>query len=255
MICLLLIPNIYTQATSTESQSFAKLGLSISTSKTTFVPLEPIPIKFSLRNETDKSISGHASLRFVSNFVEIFLRSAGEPNVRKIDPLSRDRVRSIGRNTLIPPGAVIEHTELMSIDLDKYFLNPGVYEMRASFKNRGSSEKIQSDWVTITITEPQGIDRAALEFLKTGPDLSNLYSGNNTEEQKDYLESFLANYAESSYSPYISLRLAGFYVWCGELDKAKPKLNKLKELKNFARANEVDEYLKELERKSKLAQY
>jgi len=246
-ICLFLITalNLPAQGSVTKNARFTELSLEIRSTKEVFVQLEPIPIIFKLSNNTNHSILGHGSFRFSSNFVSIFMKSP-DGSTQEITPLSLDRILSVGKEVLIPPQTQVERSELLKLDLNRYFTVPGIYKLQALFKSRSGLDVIRSSWLAVTITEPHGANLAAYKFLKQGTNVARVYRMHETDEQRNFFEAFVANYENTLYAPYIQMNLAEYYVFAGDFTNAKTKLEKLKGVKDFVFAPEVVRLIKEV---------
>lgn len=236
--------------TQTQVGRFSDLSLEITSAKGSYIPLEPIPVIFRLSNNTNQIIRGHATFRFSCNAVEMLVRN---PNgqVQKINPLSLFRARCISRDGNIPPRAQTQYTELLTLDLNRYFVSTGTYGLQAVFRSNTGPDIVRSPWLAISITEPQGSNLAAYEFLKQGTDISRAFNRHETEEQRTFFEAFLTNYADTPYAPYIQLNLAEHYMFVGDITNAKTKLEKLRAKKDFVFSSRVTELQKELETKQR----
>jgi hypothetical protein len=241
---------VQTQTQPDQAGRFSDLSLEITSPERSYMLLQPIPVIFRLGNNTNKNISGHATFRFSCNAVEMFVRDPSG-HVQKIEPLSLFRARCITRDSNISPRTQIEYTELLSLDLNRYFVSSGNFALQAVLHSNAGPDIVRSPWLTISIDEPQGTDLAAYEFLKEGTDVSRAFNRHETDEQGTFFEAFSANYPDSPYAPYIQYNLAGHYLFVGDFNKAKVKLDKLKSLKYFVFSTRVDEMLKELATKQK----
>lgn len=238
--------NIYAQNSSAQVGKFADLTLKISSTKSSFNKLEPIPIVFELSNRTTQNIFGHGTFYFSSNYVEVFVQNeAGE--AQKIKPLSSYRGRFIGEESSINSGARIEHTELLILELEKYFPTAGNYKLQAVFRSKKSIESIKTNWLSITINRPQGADLAAYEFFKQGIDTSRVYESIENDEQLNFLETFVINYPNSPYTDYLKFIVAEKYLYKSEHKKAKEMLEKLINNKDFIFAQKAKIRLGEVE--------
>ncbi len=242
--------NILAQGSSTPDGRFSDLTVEISSTKQTFIPLEPIPIVFRLANNTNIPIRGHSSFRFSSNFVELFVRNH-QGIVRKIEPLSLNRIFSVGKEVLFPSGATVQQSELLKLELNRHFPSTGNYTLQAVFRSRSGADTIKSNWLAISISELQGANLAAYEYLKQGTDISKGFNIPETVEQATFFESFVSSFPDTPYSSYIQVNLAGYYYWNGDFEKARSNLQKLKTLKNFVLASRVLELQREIEAKEK----
>ncbi|HMJ08549.1 MAG TPA: hypothetical protein VK468_06070 [Pyrinomonadaceae bacterium] len=242
--------NVLAQAGPNQTGRFSDLSLKITSPRESYLLLEPIPVIFQLRNNTNGPIAGHGSFRFSCSAVEMFVRNP-MGQIQTIRPLSLYKARCVSKDHNIPPRAQTQYTELLNLDLNRYFVSTGIYGIQAVFHSANGPELVRSPWLTISVTQPEGNSLAAYEFLKQGTDLSRVFVRHETEEQRTFFEAFLANYADSPYSPYIRFNLAEYYMFSGDWDKAKAKLNNLSSVEDFVFASKVAEMLKGLETKQK----
>lgn len=207
------------QQTANQELEFSSLSLSISTTRSSFLLNEPIPITLELSNRTGKPILGHGTLRFSSNFVQIYLRTP-DGTERQVKPLSPNRIFSVGKDSLIPPGTHVKHTELLGLDLDKHFPLAGNYQIKAVLKSRDGRQFISTDWTTLEISEPEGENLRALEYLRKKTDISRVFSAPETHDSYVVYEDFVNSFPNSQYTLFICRNLAEYYRFKGSGEKA-----------------------------------
>jgi hypothetical protein len=107
-------------------------------------------------------------------------------------------------------------------------------------------ETIVSKPITIKITEPQGLDRKAYDYLK------NIYDPiNKRSNVKDIVEAeqyFVDNFRGSAYWKYITYKLAITYPVLGESEKAEREFLKITDL-DFYYTEQVEKQFRELARR------
>lgn len=234
-----------TQKHASAQEGFEGLSLQISSSKQSFVQLEPIPIIFKLRNNTNREIVGHANFRFSCNTVEIYVRDAQRAE-RKIKQLSMHRSRCVGTESPIPDGAHIDGFDVLKLDLLRYFDLPGHYQIRAVLKSTTSDANARSGWYDVFITAPLANDLDALTFLKQKTDTGRVFTEIDSKEKEIIFEDFLAKYPDSPYSPYIRLNLAERHTFSGRTQNAVAALEQLQSVENFIYVPRVKELLRSL---------
>ncbi|MBK9163080.1 MAG: hypothetical protein IPM21_04085 [Acidobacteria bacterium] len=244
-VLLSLSLTLKTQKYASAHEGFEGLSLQISSSKQSFVQLEPIPIIFKLRNNTNREIVGHANFRFSCNTVEIYVRDAQRAE-RKIKQLSTYRSRCVGTESPIPDGAHIDGFDVLKLDLLRYFDLPGHYQIRAVLKSTTSDANARSGWYDVTIAAPLANDLDALTFLQEETDTGRVFSEIDSKEREMIFEDFLAKYPDSPYSPYIRLNLAERHTFSGNRQNALVALEQLESVQNFIYAPRVKELLRSL---------
>lgn len=211
------------QQTSNQNLEFSSLSLSISTTRSLFLRNEPIPITLELSNRTDQTVVGHGSMRFSSNFVQIKLRAPDGKEYR-VEPLSPNKIFSVGRDSPIPPGTRVTHTELLGLDLGKHFHLVGNYQIKAALRSRDGRQFTYSDWVSVEIAEPEGENLKAFEYLNEMTDIARVFSAPETHANHAIYEDFVKNFPDTQYTPYICLNLAEYYKFKGSNEKASEYL-------------------------------
>ncbi len=239
-----------------QNGEFRELSLQINSSASNFVPLEPIPVTFTLQNKTNLSIWGHAAFDFNLRYLEILVQKP-DGSVQKIDALSSLIGRTLVKNGLLPPGAKIVKTEVLDNQLERYFGEPGQYKIKAVFNSLEHSQKIDSIWLSFTISEPTGENLAAYTLLKEQKNLSTVFFDIgivDSEKEVQFLERLIVMYPESSYSDYARYVLSGHYLATNQNEKAEEMLNELGKKKNFVYSSEVINKLLQIKRAKLAAQ-
>ncbi len=239
-----------------QNGEFRELSLQINSSASNFVPLEPIPVTFTLENNTSTSIWGHAAFELYLRYLEILVQKP-DGSVQKIDALSLLNGRTFVENGLLPPGVKIVKTEVLDYQLERYFGEPGQYKIKAVFNSREHNQKIDSNWLSFTISEPTGENLAAYTLLKEQKNLTTVFWGIgvvNSEKEVQVLERLIGIYPESSYSDYARYVLSSYYLATKQNDQAKEMLNELGKKKNFVYLSEVMDKLSQIERAKVAAQ-
>lgn len=207
------------QQTSGQDLEFSSLSLSVSTTRSSFLLNEPIPITLELSNRTANPIRGHGMLRFSSNFVQIYIRTPDGAE-REVKPLSPNRIFSVGKDSLIPPRTHVKHTELLGLDLNTHFPLAGNYQIKAVLKSRDGRQFISTDWTSFEIANPKGENLRALEFLKENTDIARVFSSPKTDVDHVVYEDFVKSFPNTQYTPYICRNLAEYYKFKGSGEKA-----------------------------------
>jgi hypothetical protein len=121
------------------------------------------------------------------------------------------------------PGERYESTQLLTLDLDKLFPEPGTYAMQAAVHDVGWKEEIRSNAVKIVIVSPEGRNLEAFLFLKNQPESTFFFSGvglAGKKRMRDMMEEFAARFHDTDYGPYALLLLGELYFYRNEHDRA-----------------------------------
>jgi hypothetical protein len=230
---------------------FSELTLTLSSTKANFVQLEPIPFIISLQNQTDKPIMGHKALDFSLNHVEVYTRNQQEETTRVPD-LSLIRNLLVVHDNPILPDQGYSTTQLLELDLARVFPQTGTYQLKVVIGNANWSETVESNYITVNILAPQGIDRKAFDYIKKSSYAEFLYGADVTNDAKyrQELEQFASKFSESVYGNYATFLLAKYYFYSGQNEKAYERFDRLAKKPNFVYAEKVREYLTKLENKS-----
>jgi hypothetical protein len=231
------------QDTPREAFKFADLTLTIATSKTDFVPLEPIPIILTLSNNTAQPILGHGALEFSRDYVDLFVgRSADDMQLFR--NLSTVQVDGIIKPRRINPGESQQSLQMLTIKLDKMFPQPGTYRIQAVLHNIGRKEEVRSSLLSVRILSPKGRDLQAYEYLKSKAHASLFFSGlDNSGKGTEALEEFVAKFGDSAYGDHAAYLLGITYFYKKEYQKAKEQFSKLSAKSNFVFAKEASTFL------------
>jgi hypothetical protein len=240
------------QEMSTQALSFSDLTLNVETTKDEFAQLEPIPITIRLINQTSHPAMGHSALDFSNNFIKVFF-SRGEGQMREVENLSPVRANTAAPSVRIEPGGRFESTQVLSFNLDKNFLQPGVYQIQLTLSDSKWNEEIKSNLITIRVVRPEGINLQAFEYIKHVGAASYFFSGigfPSQEQQRNVLEDFTYRFGESIYGPYAEFSLGELYFYEKDYKKAAQRLGKVAKRPEFALADKAEKYLNKIREES-----
>ncbi len=204
-----------------------KLSFEIAGLNSNYVLFEPIPISFKLSNQTNTAILFAATLSLGQN-ITFLVRKEGGEEVR-VGPLHDGGMAP--RFIPMQPGKYYENQPLLENgNLEATFPNSGRYEVRVEFAYYKDplgqeKEKILSNTIVLNITEPQGIDRQAYEYIKQT--IKPAQSRHNVRELVELRQQFADNFRNSVYRKYMIVKLAGSYRVLQEYRKAERELCKI----------------------------
>lgn len=225
--------------------SFTHLTLEVASTKESYVRLEPIQINLSLSNRTLHPIFGHKAIGFADQHLELFVTNAvGER--REINNLSSIAKLLAVDNVRIAPGVREERGELITLDLNEFFPEPGTYQIQAVLHSVGWGEEIESNTATVRILEPQGLDYTAFDFIRNSPRSSYFFDGIGlAESEREFREmnEFMSRFGESAYGDYAVFQLAMVHFGRRDYQRAIQYFNQLASRTNFVFADRVSSYL------------
>lgn len=191
----------------------ATLTFEVAVNKTTFVQLEPIPLRLTIKNSTNTPLNNYTALNFSHGQVKALVTNNGK--TREITRLSSLNTEVYIPGTKLSPGEREEITEIWSTDLDKIFSEAGEYYVQFLVTNK-SPNPIKSNVLKIEIVKPQLLDYEALQFLKKYGDPMEFFESLSLTDSKEdpdtILEAFVVSYGESSYGNYATYRLGKIYI-------------------------------------------
>jgi hypothetical protein len=233
---------------SSKAAGFSKLSFEISTiNKTEFVKLEPIPFTLRLTNKTSETVLGHSALKFSAGMVKLFVAHGDKPSVlRQLSPFPKEIfVKPIE----MKPGDSYQARDLLTLNLDSIFAQPGEYEIYAVLLYPNSTEDIRSNTVKIRILEPQGVDREAYVFIHGHSRSSDFFSGRylaGDVNAQSALERFVMSYKETVYGDYATFLLGELYLAQEDQGKANELFSRLADKRDFVFADKVANYRSKL---------
>jgi len=228
-----------------QTSDFSGLVLEVTTTKDAFVQLEPVPLALTLTNKTNQTILGHNALEFSLGFTDLFVYHHGEG--RKIVNLSPIRGSATVKPRQMQSRESYGSRELLVLDLDKVFREPGYYEIQAVVHDVEWKEEVRSNRLRFRIVAPSSIDLQGSEFLKANTNPSHFFSGLEpaNERTQDVLKMFVSNFRESSYGDYAAFMLGEFYFVRKDYTRAIEQLNNVSKKPDFVYGDRVLYYLVE----------
>jgi hypothetical protein len=232
-----------------ESGNFSELTLELRAKKNRFVRLEPIPVTFSLSNQTDKEIRGHASLSLNSKYLDLYIQSNGG-EMQKVEYPTKEPRHSGVSSRKIKSGEKFQTRHLFSLGLDQLFPEAGTYRLQIVFHDDSFKETVKSNTIEINIIEPTGVDFEAFNYLSTQVDASDFFEG-VTRPSPEKVSEFVARFGDSSYAPYAIYQLGQFHFMKGDYPEATRLLGKLAGRPDFVFSDRVTDYLNKSKDKPK----
>ena len=237
VFCAACAQTAYTQSSSVVGNDFDKLSLTATLNKTEYLPLEPIFVKLTVVNKTDK----HLSTSTTPSFTRIKLKVRHNGNMKVFDDLFLLGQPNNGLGIKLAPSEFIEREVILEKDLNDYFPEVGQYRVQILL-NDGAGKEIQTEAIKITIGKPAEINENAINFLKQNQHRA-LFWWKDDEKGQQLLETFVLNYSESVFGDYARYQLASLYFNEKEFGRAKAELDKAKSSSNTVLAREAKELL------------
>jgi hypothetical protein len=242
---------IQPQDRSQQATGFSNLTLDITTTKEAFLQLEPIPIILTLSNKKSHAITGHSALNFSDGRIELFVSRVDGEKI-KIQNLSPEKAHVRVGPISIEPGETHQSKQLVAMDLDKIFPEPGSYQIEAVLHGIDWEEETKSNPLTIQINQPDGVDSQAFDYIRSEGNPSLFFTGiemGGSKKAQIALERFVSNFDKSAYGDYASFLLGKFYFYGKEYEKAKMHLDKLAKKTKFIFAEAALDYLDKTNKK------
>ena len=243
---LLKSVTVQTQQNPEEVRPFTDLTLEIAVPSQS-LPLQPIPIVIKQSNRTNQPVLGYKSIGFGRTPVYLYVKKNGGERVliNMLSPiLSLTRVK----NVAIAPGTSSEAKEWLTLALDRYFPEPGTYQLQAELANEDRTQFIQSNTINIEIKQPIGVDFEAYNLIRNSPMQEALFSGAEFDRAKDTLEAIKTRFPTSAYARGAFFVLGEAYFSRRQYGQALANLIRLENDRDFIFAEKVRNYLAEIRR-------
>jgi hypothetical protein len=228
---------------------FEELTFAFDVLKTKVLPLEPIPFRLTVKNNTGAPATVDTALSFSTNSVTLEIK---KPNGKTVAPtqLSYLLGRSISFPKELAPADSIDVNQVFDFKLQTYFGKPGEYQVRATFRNK-AGKSIRSGWVPLTVEEPTGTELSAFEYIskKSQRDPGGMLF---TSWKPEDLEQLILLHPRSPYADYARYGLGLLYESWQENDKAEGHFRQIQD-STFVHTEDVKERLKKLEHKKNSA--
>ncbi len=199
-----------------ESGSFSLL-FEISSTKSSFLVGEPVPINFELTNTGVEDIFSDLYLTFAFDRLSVFISKDGgefEPYLSQAMQNSGFKKQGQAKILLQGGGGIISSSELISFNTvtgDFAFPSPGSYQIKSILTFNHYQDTVESNIIAITVNSPSGDDLLALDFLKTNgiemflTDEWRLFSQSLDESVITKVEEFQGSFPVTVYSPFVDL--------------------------------------------------
>lgn len=179
---------------------FKELTLEISTPTQILLPLQPIPLVLKQSNRTGKLALGYNSIGFDGYPVYLYARRRGNKEKLQIYPLTTMQGLTSIKNVAITPDTSFEAKEWITLHLNKYFSEPGIYELQAILANSDRTQTIESNIINVEIQEPTGTERNVYNLIKNSSFQEHLFSDFEFDKKKNILERIANQFSNSSYA-------------------------------------------------------
>jgi len=208
---------------------FTALTLNVTTSKQSFVMLEPIPLTLRVSNDTKFPVYGHAALDFESERVRLYVRPQGQQEGYWATQLSIETGYTIVDLEPFAPGETHQRTNVLMVSLDRLFPQPGRYELTVALLATVGVD-IKSDPIEIVIRPPRGRDADAMRFIQSTRKAGYFLAGGSLfvePESEEQLQTLADEFADTLYATYADYALGAFYQQKGMPAQAAARLQRV----------------------------
>jgi hypothetical protein len=212
------------------------------------LPLQPIPIIIRQKNTTNEQVLGYNAIGFDNLPIYIHLQKSGNTQRNIMGQFSQLSAFVAYTNVEIPPNSVSEAKDWMMLGLNKYFPEPGTYEIKAVVFNDNRTQSVESNTITIEIQEPTGANRNVYNLIKNSGVQEYLFSGDNFDQIKNTLEAITTRFPNSDYAKSSSFVLGEKLFARKQYGQALVHLLRLENDRDFIFADKVRNYLTEMRR-------
>ncbi len=209
--------------------------------------LQPIPVRIKLSNRTSRPVFGYSSIALGKSPLSILAKKSSTDQSIALDTTAILTYTS-NTNVEMLPGAVVEAREWLTLGLNKYFPEPGSYELQTVLANDDRTQYIESNTISIEIREPTGADRPAYNFIKNSSFQDYLFSGAEFNKVKGTLERLNTLHPNTPYARSASFVLGENYYYGRLYPQALVNLLRLEADNDFIFADKVRKYLAEIRR-------
>jgi hypothetical protein len=200
---------------------FTDLTLRVRASDAPVLPMEAVPLRIELSNDTPRPVLGHENILPTSRILDLYLARPQE-GFRCIG-LATLPIVSVSGLRLRPlrPGYFKAKTvPLWWGEFDggpqvAFFASPGEYRVKAVLHSVVGEESIESNVVTINVVEPGPRDAAAWEFIRRRTEETQRFffkTASIPGQGVGELEAFIEQFPDSRYTAYARYTL-GCEVW------------------------------------------
>lgn len=230
-----------------EIRPFRTLTLELATLSDRVLPMQPIPLRLRQSNKTTFPAFGYSTLS-IDNPIYFYVRRHGADR-RTLVGQRTALLKMIGfKNGAIAPGITIEAREWLTLNLRKYFPNPGVYEIQAVLGNDDGTQSLESNAIDVEVTEPTGNDLLAHKMIRNSGFEDFLFSGAEFEQVESTLLQLSTLYPNTRYGLSASFVLGEVYYFRKDYVRALAHLIRLEGLQDFVYFDKVGRYLSEIRR-------
>lgn len=246
IIALLIVSSIVIAQTTdsklNKTDDFEKLAFDVQFNKKSYLPIEPMFVKFRVSNLTSEIIRAEPPQFLLHSFVKVVKPTGKIVKLGNLSLTSGGGVNLPGGMNCLRPQQSYEEVGVPAFD-PNVFADVGNYQIQ--FYLNG----VESNVIELEILYPIGINKSAFEFLNVhGKDI---WFGKILQEKEgdQLLKTFVEQYSTSDYGDYAIASLGKYYLFFEkDLDKARAELEKIKANENPMIANEAKKLIADIER-------
>lgn len=237
-----------TEQSNSEVRPFSDMTPEIALPEQTVLALQPIPIVIKQSNKTNQPTMGYRKILFGFTPIGMYVRKIGGNGRVAIGNQSPLSTLAYFINTQVAPGTVAETKGLITIGMNTYFPEPGVYEIQAGLSNDDGTQRIESNKVNIEIKMPTGANLAAYNLIKNSPMYDVFFSGMRFFQAEEVLNTITIMHPNTPYGKHSAFLLGESYFHLKRYPQALSNLIRLENDRDFIFADKVRNYLAEIRR-------
>ncbi len=221
----ILAQNKQTEQPNVEVRPFTDLTLEIVLPEQILLSLQPIPIVIKQSNKTNQPTMGYRKILFGFTPIGMYVRKIGDNGRVAIGNQSPLSILAYFINTQVAPGTSSETKGLIAIGLNRYFPEPGIYEIRAALSNDDGTQIIESNKVSIEIKMPTGANLAAYNLIKNSSLQDYMFGGMRFNQAEDILNTITLMHPNTPYGKQSAFLLGESYFDLKRYPQALSNLN------------------------------
>lgn len=227
---------------------FTKLTFELEAPKGSVLLLEPIPLTMKLSNQTQSGIFGHLGIGFVGPQVKLIVTKPSGATV-ETDQLSPIQVNGAFSQREISPGESREVTDVLSVNLDTLFNQPGDYQIQAAISGGAEWKELRSNPVTINLQKPVGLELTAFKFIQDSGGAGYFFTGLPLPkgDADAVLLEFVGKFSDTGYGSFANYAMGIRYLAKKNFAEARFFLEKVQTSPEFTFSKEVKEQLQKIE--------
>jgi hypothetical protein len=229
--------------------NFENMTFEVELSKESYVLLEPVYVNFKFSNKT--GTAQKADSPYFMQESKLLVTANGKTSV--FEHLSSGgAIPAVRFPTVFKPGTFSSSAEIFGPAFaGAFFPEPGVYRVQFVLRSSDGGRTIASNSIDVEITEPAGLDKEALEFMRTNKEFFGMSTWVTGRDSEALLETFVNKYSNTVYGELAINSLGHVYLGKGDLEKASIEFEKIKNSRNPNLKKDAAASLVDIEKKGR----